>query len=77
MRAASLHPGGLTRWPPFGRQTTLNAATCCATVSSVSAGQQRNGEATDVCEHSLRIIRLDSFGLVVMPDHTRINFHSD
>jgi hypothetical protein len=29
-------------WPLFGRTTTLNAATYCASVSSISAGQQRN-----------------------------------
>jgi hypothetical protein len=31
-----------SRWPFFGRQTTLNAAAYCAPVSSISAGQQRN-----------------------------------
>jgi hypothetical protein len=31
-------------WPLFGRQTTLNAATYCAPVSSISAGQQRSGQ---------------------------------
>ena len=29
-----------SRWPLFGRQTTLNAAAYCATVSSIPAGQQ-------------------------------------
>jgi len=35
------------RWPLFGRQTTLNAANYCAPVSSISAGQQRNGQVAD------------------------------
>jgi len=35
------------RWPLFGRQTTLNAASYCAPVSSISAGQQRNGQVAD------------------------------
>ena len=35
------------RWPLFGRQTTLNVATYCAPVSSISAGQQRNGQVAE------------------------------
>ena len=35
------------RWPLFGRQRTLNAAIYCAPVSSISAGQQRNGQVAD------------------------------
>ena len=35
------------RWPLSGRQTTLNAANYCAPVSSISAGQQRNGQVAD------------------------------
>jgi len=35
------------RWPLSGRQTTLNAASYCAPVSSISAGQQRNGQVAD------------------------------
>ncbi len=31
-------------WPLFGRQRTLNVATYCASVSGISAGQQRNGQ---------------------------------
>ena len=31
-------------WPLFGRRRTLNVATYCAPVSSISAGQQRNGQ---------------------------------
>ena len=34
-------------WPLFGRQTTLNAATYCAPVSIISAGQQRNAQIAD------------------------------
>lgn len=36
------------RWPLFGRRTTLNAATYCAPISSIPAGQQRNGQVTSV-----------------------------
>ena len=35
------------RWPLFGRTATLNAAACCASVSSISAGQRRNEQAAD------------------------------
>ena len=31
-------------WPYFGLTTTLNAAAYCASMSTVSAGQQRNGQ---------------------------------
>jgi hypothetical protein len=37
-----LHPNGLAALAAFGRQTTLNAATYCAPMSTVSAGQVRN-----------------------------------
>jgi len=37
-----------TVWPLFGRRPTLNAATYCATMSTVSAGQQRNRQLADV-----------------------------
>jgi hypothetical protein len=32
------------RWPLSDRQRTLNAAAYCATVSTVSPGQHRNGQ---------------------------------
>ena len=35
------------RWPLLGRQTTLNAATLCVPMSTVSAAQQRNGQVAD------------------------------
>lgn len=35
------------RWPLFGRQTTLNGATYCAPVSSISARQQGNGQVAE------------------------------
>jgi hypothetical protein len=31
-------------WPYFGLTTTVNAAASCAAVSSISAGQHRNGQ---------------------------------
>ncbi len=34
-------------WPLFGRTTTLNTAACCASVSNISAGQQRNEQVAD------------------------------
>jgi hypothetical protein len=36
-----------SRWPPIGRQTTLNVAIYCAPVSRVSAGQRQNGQVAD------------------------------
>ncbi len=41
-------------WPLFGRTATLNVAAYCALVSTVSAGQQRNGQVAGA-RHSLRI----------------------
>ena len=37
-------------WPLFGRTRTLNAAAQCASLSSVSAGQQRNEQVADACD---------------------------
>jgi len=34
-------------WPYFGLTTTLNAAAYCASMSTVSAGQHRNGQVAD------------------------------
>ena len=31
-------------WPPFGRTRTLNAATYCASMSSIPAGQRQSGQ---------------------------------
>ena len=44
-----------SRWPLFGRTRTLNAATYCALVSSIPAGQQRNGQAAGARDTVLRI----------------------
>jgi len=36
------------RWPDFGRTATLNAAACCALLSSISAGELMYGLVADV-----------------------------
>ena len=35
VQAGSLHPDDLINWPLFGRTRTLNAATYCASTSSI------------------------------------------
>ena len=42
----------------FGRTRTLNAATYCTSMSSIPAGQRRNGQVAGCALHSLRIKRL-------------------
>ena len=46
-----------TAWPLFGRPRALNAASHCAPMSIVSAGQQRNGQVAGARDTVLRIRR--------------------
>ena len=55
-------------WPLFGRTRTLNAAAYCASMSTVSAGQQRNGQVAGARDTVLRIRRL---GVRVPPSAPR------
>ena len=68
-------------WPLFGRQTTLNAATYCAPVSSISAGQQSNGQAAGARDTvygsdgqpvaRAQQVRRNGLGSTVTGDHPR------